>query len=399
MSPPRPPTPGAGEAPARQASATFETPPDTLPLSSSPSPVSGSGPAPPAAPPPPGWASALEDPAALQRPDAEVRLAVLASLLAEVWEGNAFYRAKWRGAGLRGPEVASIAELARFPFTSREELLRDQRQSPPLGTNLTFPRCDYRHLHTTSGTTGSPLYWADTETTWSWLLASSRALYELAGVKAWDSVFLAVTPGRSMGSWVLLEGARRLGCAVHVAGASTPIQDLEWLTVTGATVVVAQPLQLLQLAGCARGHGLEASSLGSFRLISSGAPGACRPNLRAELEDLWGAPVFDRYGLTEAGSVAGECTVRRSALHLLEHAFVAEAIDPVTAAPLPEGEMGELVLTTLGRVASPIVRYRTGDLVTLVREPCSCGRTGILLVGGVTRSAGGGPLASGASRR
>ncbi len=337
------------------------------------------------------------------------RLERLNLLLAEVWGGNPFYRDKWRRTGLHEESLASPGDLGRFPFTSRAELERDQRRTPLLGTNLTFPLEEYHQVHRSSGTSGASLLWADTRASWEWLVGRSEALFRMAGVDASDRVLLAAgggaaarpLPGRALsppslpiltsaieepcpphlvaplGPRVVHDGALRVGCTCLPPVAVPPEE---------ATVLAGKPERMLRLARRLKVGGIRPASLGVRKLILSGDPGGCRGLLRRRLAEVWEAEVFERYGLTEAGSVAGECPSHPGGMHVLEDAFIAEVINPETREVLPDGGRGELVLTTLGRSASPIVRYRTGDLVTLVRgQPCGCGRSGGLLAGEIRR--------------
>ena len=133
-----------------------------------------------------------------------------------------------------------------------------------------------------------------------------------------------------------------------------------------------------------RTHGLCPSVAGIERLILTGAGSSINSSLRKDLEASWDAPCFDRYGLTEAGSVAAECVAHTGALHLLDHEFIPEVIDPLTLRALPDGHVGELVLTNLGRIDRPIVRYRTGDRAWILRgHRCSCGRIGTVIPRGI----------------
>lgn len=318
---------------------------------------------------------------------AAAQRAKLNALLAEVIGRNPFYTRKWREAGLRDPTLASAEEFRRLPFTTRTELLADQRAQPPLGTNLTCRLEDYRRFHRSSGTTRAPIFWADTEESWSWVTQCSRALHELAGLQAGDRVLFALDFGVSSGPWIMWEGARRLGCVGLVAGGVEAAEQLHWIQAFRPTAVVARTSQFFELARAAEAAGLRLPELGVKQLICTGAPSASQTPVRASLEAAWGGVCFDRYGLTEAGSVACECPAHPGGLHLLETEFIAEVVHPRTRAPLSDGEEGELVLTTLGRTARPVIRYLTGDHVRLVRVyHCACGRRDTLLLGGVRRA-------------
>ncbi|MBI4586271.1 MAG: AMP-binding protein [Planctomycetes bacterium] len=322
----------------------------------------------------------------MQELKGDVRLRRLNKLLDEVWRGNAFYAGKWRKAGLHPGELGSIDELSSFPFTGREELVADQKEMPPLGNNLTYFLHQYHRVHRSSGTSGLPLCWPDTPPNWAWLRECSRTLYLLAGVSAFDRLVFLVPFGPSLGAWIMYEGACLLGCLCIPAGAVPADEQLWWLLKFEATVLVGKPGLILSFGDQVRGLGKEPASLRLQKIIAVGEPGGSLPDARGRMKTLWGAEVFDRYGMTEAGSIAGECIAHPGGMHMQESEFIAEVIDPETGEVLPDGEEGELVLTNLGRLGSPIVRYRSGDGVRLVQgRHCACGRGDALLVGGVRR--------------
>jgi phenylacetate-CoA ligase len=155
------------------------------------------------------------------------------------------------------------------------------------------------------------------------------------------------------------------------------------------TVVCCTPTYALRLAEVADAEGqAEALASSSVRaLIVSGEPGGNIPATRARIESAWGARVLDHHGLTEVGPISFECWESPGALHVNEGAFICEVLDKATGTPVPDGVAGELVVTNLGRLASPVIRYRTGDVVVRRTDPCACGRTFARLEGGIlTRS-------------
>jgi phenylacetate-CoA ligase len=277
-----------------------------------------------------------------------------------------------------------LEELAQFPFTTRAELIEDQTNCLPLGANLSCPRYMFKRLYRSSGTTQAPIFWADTTESWDWVMGCSQALYLLAEVQSGDRLFFALPFGLSSGPWIMFDGACRLGCGCAAAGTAAPEEQVLYLQRFQPSVLVGRPLALRSLAIACAVTEIEARDIGIEKLILTGE--FVPPELRAQLESLWDAECFNRYGLTEAGPVAGECCAHSGGMHLLEREFVAEVINPDTAQPVADGEHGELVLTTLGRFSRPIIRYRTGDLVHLVRQhQCACGRREALLMGGVRR--------------
>src|SRR5439155_11332980 len=148
-----------------------------------------------------------------------------------------------------------------------------------------------------------------------------------------------------------------------------------------ATVVLCTPTYALHLAQFAAEQGVRIEGVRS--VIVAGEPGGSIPAVRARIEAAWNARVFDHSGMTEVGPVAIECPENPAGLHVLEADYLAEVIDPDTLEPTPQGTTGELVLTTLGRLGSPLIRYRTGDLVCVDPDPCPCGRTFARLRGGI----------------
>jgi phenylacetate-CoA ligase len=317
----------------------------------------------------------------------QTRLSRLDHLLRSVWAHNSFYACKWRQAGLAPAPLASLADLASFPLTTRGELLADQAARPPLGTNLTGSPANLKRFHRSSGTTRAPLLWADSPESWPWVLHCSQRLWLLAGVRPADRILFLMPFGASSGPWISYEGACRLGCACLPVAPTEADDQLHWATNFRPTVLAGKPSVLHSLAMSARAAGIPTREMGVDKLILCGVHGM---SLRSSLEHGWAAECFDRYGITEAGSVAGECPAHSGGLHLLDDEFIAESVHPESRRPVPDGEPGELVLTTLGRLARPIIRYCTGDLVRLIRDrACPCGRHGSMLLGGVRRLADG----------
>jgi len=316
----------------------------------------------------------------------QLQLDKLNRLLGEVWEHNPFYTHKWSQAGVTFRRLSVLDDLAAFPLTTRDELVADQSAAPPLGTNLTHPLGTYKRFHRSSGTTHAPIYWADTALSWHWVMHCSQMLYLISGIEPGQRIFFAMTLGASSGPWIMFEGACRLGCCCFPGGDASGEEQLKLLHQFNPDVLVAKTETILSLAETAERSGIRLTTVGIRKIIAPGQTNSRAALLREQSEKTWGAKCFDRYGLTEAGSVASECLAHTGAMHLLETEFIAEVIQPDTGQPLKDCEAGELVLTTLGRIGQPIVRYRTGDLVRLVRNHhCFCKRPGALLVGGVSR--------------
>ena len=309
------------------------------------------------------------------------QLEQLHSLLAELLPANKFYTEKFQAAGVSF-DVASLADFAvRFPFTTKPELVADQLAHPPFGTNLTYPLDRYTRFHQTSGTSGAPLRWLDTPESWDGMIACWTEIYRAADVRAGDRVMFAFSFGPFLGFWLAFESASRLGCLCLPGGGLGSAARLRLMRDNGANVLCCTPTYAIRLAEVAAEEEIDLRVLGVKAIIVAGEPGGSIPATRAKLESLWpGARIFDHHGMTEVGPVTLQCPAKPGVLHVIESAYLAEVIDPVTGKPAPSGE---LVLTTLGRPAAPLLRYRTGDLVIGSVAGCECGRYGLALAGGI----------------
>jgi phenylacetate-CoA ligase len=311
---------------------------------------------------------------------ARYQLTKLRTGLQRILGSNHFYQHKLAGFGPR--TLTSLDALRALPFTTKAELIADQREHPPYGTNLTFPLRDYVQLHQTSGTTGRPLKVPDTTESWDWWADCWTAVFRAAGVGSEDVVFLAFSFGPFIGFWSAYEGAKRVGALVVPGGGQTSVQRLQTMLDTNATVLVCTPTYALHLAQVAQAEGLDIRSSAVRVTLHAGEPGASISSTRGRIEQAWGARAYDHAGMTEMGGYGFTC-LGQDHLHVNEAEFIAEILDPVTDEPVAEGERGELVLTNLGRWGWPALRYRTRDLVVRGATECPCGRTFLTLPGGV----------------
>jgi phenylacetate-CoA ligase len=307
----------------------------------------------------------------------------LRELLREIIPGNRFYAQKLVAAGITGDNLRAPADFSRIPFTTKAELIADQQAHPPYGQVLTYPLSRYVRLCQTSGTTSQPLRWLDTPESWDWLLSCWETIYRMVGVRSGDRLFFAFSFGPFLGFWTAFNAASRMGFLCLPGGGMSSAARLRFLLDNQATVVLCTPTYALRLAEVANQQKIDLKG-GSVRLlIVAGEPGGSIPATRARIESAWGARLFDHNGLTEVGPVGIECTENPAGLHILESHYIAEVIDPKTTQPVPSGTPGELVLTNLGRSGSPVLRYRTGDLVKVDPEPCVCGSPFVRLQGGI----------------
>jgi len=295
-----------------------------------------------------------------------------------------FLRTRWAAAGIDPKRVTSLVDLPTLPFTTKIELMADQATHPPYGSNLARPLSAYVRLHQTSGTTtGKPLRWLDTPQSWDWMLRCWQSIYDAVGVTSEDRFFFPFSFGPFLGFWAAFEGAARRGCLVLPGGGANTAARLKFLLENNASVVCSTPTYALRMGEVAQEEGLDLPGSCVRLLILAGEPGANIPTTRRLIENGWGARVIDHWGMTEVGPLGVECRENPGGFHLLEEECIAEVIDETTGKPVPPGHEGELIITTLGRVHSPVVRYRTGDRVVIDPDPCPCGRRWQRFRGGI----------------
>ncbi len=306
----------------------------------------------------------------------------LHQLLQIILPTNRFYQEKFGKQDL--PDVATLEVLKGLPFTTKSELVQDQADHPPYGSDLTFPLEQYIKVHRTSGTTGAPMYWLDTEDSWDWFAGCWGDVFRAAGVHSGDRVFFAFSFGPFVGFWSGWDGARKVGALAISGGGQSTLQRLQAIVDYQATVVVCTPTYALHMAAEAEKAGMDMAGGSEVRkVVVAGEPGANIPSTKKKIEEAWGAKCYDHTGATEVGAWGFECEPQPGGVHINENEFIAEVVNKETGETVTEGEKGELIITNLGRTGSPVIRYRTGDLVQPSYRPCACGRSFMFLEGGV----------------
>ncbi|CCQ73677.1 phenylacetate--CoA ligase family protein [Magnetospira sp. QH-2] len=286
------------------------------------------------------------------------------------YENVSHTRKSMDARGVTPNHIKCLADIRHLPFTVKNDL----RTHYPFGL-FAVPREKVIRLHASSGTTGTPTvvgYTRDDLDMWADLMARSLAC---AGARPGDVVHNALGYGLFTGGLGFHGGAERLGCTVTPISGGGTERQIKLLRDFGAQVLIATPSYALHLAEAAALQGepladgpLHAAPLGGEPWTDS---------LRRQLDEMLGLQSVDSYGLSEiiGPGVAMECRDARDGAHGWEDAFLFEIIDPESGEPLPVGETGELVITTLTKQALPMIRYRTRDITSLTDEPCACGRT------------------------
>jgi phenylacetate-CoA ligase len=298
-----------------------------------------------------------------------LQLERLKAQLARVYEKVPFYRHSFQQGGITPDSISSLADISRIPFTTKQ----DFRDNYPFGL-LTVPMAQVCRIHASSGTTGKPVvapYTANDLRMWTEVMA--RTLTS-AGVTKDDVMQNAYGYGLFTGGLGFHYGGERVGATVIPTSTGNTKRQLMLIQDIGTTVITCTPSYSLILAEAAAEIGMDLK-LTKLRLGICGAE-PWSEQMRSEIETKLPIKAVDIYGLTEVvgPGVSVECP-RRCGLHIFEDHFLPEVVDPQTGKPLPYGQKGELVLTTLTKEALPVIRFRTRDIVSLAPEPCECGRT------------------------
>jgi phenylacetate-CoA ligase len=313
----------------------------------------------------------------------QIQFTKLKSLLEKVYRSNPFYIKKFKEHGVSPGDVRTLNDIVKLPFTTKIEFQEDQVKNPIFGTNLTEPLENYVRFLQTTGTTGKPLKWLDTKESWTWNGRCSAMSLWAAGVRPSDIVFFPFGFGPHAAYWGLFEGALQIGAMAIPGGGWDTLQRLECILDNRVTVVACTPTYALRLAEAAQEKQLDFRKSAVRILVDGGEPGALVPSIKKRIETLWNAKFFDYIGLTEVRAHSFQCNMQESAVHVTESEFIPEVIDPDTGVHVEGGEIGELVLTNLGRSCSPAIRFRTHDMVKFKKGQCACGRTFRMLDGGI----------------
>lgn len=300
---------------------------------------------------------------------ADLQLERLRQTVARVYEHVPFYRNAIRDAGLTPDDINSLDDLQYLPFTTKQDL----RDNYPFGL-FAVPQQEIIRLHASSGTTGKPTvvgYTQNDIVTWSDLMARA---FVMAGGTDQDVVQNAYGYGLFTGGLGIHYGAERMGATVVPVSGGNTDRQLMLMQDFGTSVLTCTPSYALYLAEEINRAGIDPADLKLRIGIFGAEPWSDR--MRSQLEDKLQLMALDVYGLSEVigPGVAMECP-QKHGMHIFEDHFIAEIIDPETGKPLPHGQSGELVLTSLTKEALPIIRYRTRDITVLFDEPCGCGRT------------------------
>lgn len=299
----------------------------------------------------------------------EFQLEKLKETVAWVNEKVPFYNKKFKEMKIAPKDIQSLEDVAKLPFTVKDDL----RDNYPFGL-CAVPLNEVVRVHASSGTTGKPItgpYTADDLEQWTECMARN---FWGAGVRPEDLVQNAYGHGLFTGGLGFHQGGSRLGCTMVPTGAGMTERQITLMKDFGSNVLCCTPSYALTIAERAEEMNIDIKAL-PLRVGIFGAEPWTVP-MRQEIEERLKIKAMEAYGLTEIGGpgVSFDCEVQ-DGLHINEDHYLAEIVDPTTFEPVPLGEKGELIFTSLQRRAMPMIRYRTKDITRLRRETCACGRT------------------------
>ena len=306
-----------------------------------------------------------------RREDIEAtQLSRLKDTVQRVYSLTPFYKEKFDEIGLKPEDITSLQDISKLPFTTKKDL----RAHYPFGL-FTVPMSEVVRVHSSSGTTGKPTVVGYTKAdmdVWDEVMAR---VFTMAGGTAEDIVHNGYGYGLFTGGLGFHNGAEKIGATIIPASGGMTDRQLMLMRDFGATILAATPTFSLHMAEVAKKTG--SNYLKDYKL-KAGIFGAepTSSGLKKEVAEAWGIDYHEVYGLSEIIGPGVACSCKESELlHVFEDHFYFEIIDSETGEVKPEGERGELVITPLTKQALPLLRYRTGDITSITKEPCKCGRT------------------------
>ncbi len=302
------------------------------------------------------------------------------------YEHSKFHRSLYDRAPIRPEEVRSHEDIRRVP-TVEKSMMRDiQRKDPfPYGDALCVPLDEVSEFRQTSGTTGQPVYQADTWQDWEWWAECWSFILWAQGYRPSDRVFIPFGYNVFVAFWAGHYAAEKIGCEVVPGGVLDTTARILKIQELRATALMATPTYVLGMADTAMNKlGIDPRTLTINKITCAGEPGASIPSTKKRMEEAWGAKVYDHAGATEIGAWSYECEAQPGGMHVNEALFLVEIVDVETGEVIEEpGRQGKMIITALDRQAQPCVRFDSKDIIEWDPEPCPCGRSFRLIKGGV----------------
>lgn len=310
----------------------------------------------------------------------EYQLSLLKNMMELTYNKSPYYQRAFNEKGVKPEDLKSLEDLKKFP-TVNKKVLRDRQQAvPDFGDMICAPEKDFVFLSASSGSTGVPTASPFTGQDFEDFQDFQARLFWSSGMRPTDRYCHALNFTLFVGGPDVI-GAMKLGALTIWAGTIPSERLLAIFKTWKPTVTWTTPSYAWFLGESAKENGINPADLSIRKIFVAGEPGGSIPETKQSIEELWNAHVYDYYGLSDIfGACAGQCEYKQG-LHWAEDHILVEVVDPDTGEEVPEGERGEMILTSLKKVARPLIRFRTGDIVSYTTEPCACGRTHMRLNG------------------
>ena len=316
----------------------------------------------------------------------QLQLKKFKRIFAWAFTHSKFHRSIYDAAGITPDDIKSLEDIKRIPKVEKSMMRGIQCKDPfPYGDALCVPLEEVSTFRQTSGTTGQPVYQADTWQDWEWWSECWSYVLWSQGYRAKDRVFIPFGYNIFVAFWAGHYAAEKLGCEVVPGGVLDTQSRILKIQELRTTAMMATPTYILRMADVAKNKmGIDPASLSINRITCAGEPGAGIPSTKKRMEDAWGAKVFDHSGATEIGAWSFECESQPCGMHVNEAMFLVEIEDLDTGEIIEEpGKKGKMIITALDRMAQPCIRFDSKDVIEWDSEPCSCGRSFRLIKGGV----------------
>jgi phenylacetate-CoA ligase len=308
------------------------------------------------------------------------------SIFRWAYENSKFHRSLYDGVGIIPSDIRTFEDIRNVPKVEKSMMRCIQCKDPfPYGDCLCLPLEEVSNFRQTSGTTGQPVYQADSWQDWDWWSEAWAFILWAQGYRPSDRVFIPFGYNIFVAFWAGHYAAEKVGCEVVPGGVLDTQARILKIQELKPTAMMGTPTYMLGMADTARNKmGVPPESLGIKRITCAGEPGASIPSTKKKMETAWNAKVFDHAGATEIGAWSYECLHQPGGMHVNEALFLVEIEDMETGEIIEEpGRRGKMVITALDRMAMPCIRFDSKDVIEWNDKPCTCGRTFRLIKGGV----------------
>ena len=302
------------------------------------------------------------------------------------YDHSKFHRQLYEKAGIKPEMIRSFTDIHQVPTVEKSMMREIQRKDPfPYGDALAVPLEDVAEFRQTSGTTGQPVYQADTWQDWEWWSECWSYILWAQGYRPADRVFIPFGYNIFVAFWAGHYAAEKIGAEVVPGGVLDTQARVLKIQELQTTAMMATPTYVLGMADTARQKlHLDPASLSIRKITCAGEPGASIPSTKKRMEEAWNAKVYDHAGATEIGAWSFECEAQPGGMHVNEAFFLVEIQDIQTGKLIEEpGKRGKMIITALDRQGQPCVRFDSKDVIEWDPDPCPCGRSFRLIKGGV----------------